>query len=179
MTEWKNDELAKIVAADDLHISPFRDDGVTYGTPTWIWSVVVGGELYVRPYHGRNSRWYQAALRQKAGRITVAGITKEVSFDHVDGPVNDRIDDAYRAKYNGSPYLPPIDRRKTELGDCQDSSPRNKRNQTMSSNPPRSAVTLPTFALFRPRLQSTRRRPSPTTSGDGRDYRPATAASSP
>src|SRR5215203_6002659 len=21
---------------DDLHISPFRDDGVTYGTPTWI-----------------------------------------------------------------------------------------------------------------------------------------------
>jgi pimeloyl-ACP methyl ester carboxylesterase len=41
MTTWSEDELRKIVAADDLHISPFREDGVTHGTPTWIWSVVV------------------------------------------------------------------------------------------------------------------------------------------
>ena len=34
--------------ADDLHISPFREDGVTYGTPTWIWSVAVDDALYVR-----------------------------------------------------------------------------------------------------------------------------------
>ena len=108
MAEWTKDELTKIAAADDLHISPFRDDGITYGTPTWIWSVVVDGELYVRAYNGQGSRWYQAALRQKAGRITVAGITKEVSFERVDGPVNDRVDDAYRAKYKGSPYLPPM-----------------------------------------------------------------------
>ena len=39
MTLWSKDELHKIAQADDLHISPFRDDGVTYGTPTWIWSV--------------------------------------------------------------------------------------------------------------------------------------------
>ncbi|MBV9610868.1 MAG: DUF2255 family protein [Acidobacteriaceae bacterium] len=108
MAEWTKDELTKIAAADDLHISPLRDDGVTYGTPTWIWSVVVDGELYARAYNGQGSRWYQAALRQKAGRITVAGITKEVSFERVDGPVNDRLDDAYRAKYKGSPYLPPM-----------------------------------------------------------------------
>ena len=108
MAEWTKDELTKIAAADDLHISPFRDDGVTYGTPTWIWSVVVDGELYARAYNGQGSRWYQAALRQKAGRITVAGITKEVSFERVDGPVNDRVDDAYRAKYKRSPYLPPM-----------------------------------------------------------------------
>jgi hypothetical protein len=108
MAEWTKDELAKIAAADDLHISPFRGDGVTYGTPTWIWSVVVDGELYVRAYNGQDSRWYQAALRQKAGRITVAGITKEVTFERVDGPVNDRIDEAYRAKYKGSPYLAPM-----------------------------------------------------------------------
>jgi hypothetical protein len=108
MAEWTKDELTKIAAADDLHISPFRDDGVTYGTPTWIWSVMVHGELYVRAYNGQNSRWYQAALRQKAGRIMVAGITKEVSFERVDGPVNARIDEAYRTKYKGSPYLPPM-----------------------------------------------------------------------
>jgi Uncharacterized protein conserved in bacteria (DUF2255) len=39
--KWSPDELQKIAASDGLHISPFRDDGVTYGTPTWIWSVVV------------------------------------------------------------------------------------------------------------------------------------------
>jgi hypothetical protein len=105
MTTWRKDELQKIAEADDLHISPYRDDGVTYGTPTWIWSVAVGNDLYVRAYNGRNSRWYQAALRQQAGRITVAGITKQVTFEPVDGPINERIDDAYRAKYQGSSYL--------------------------------------------------------------------------
>jgi hypothetical protein len=108
MNDWSKDELQKIAGTDDLHIAPFRDDGVTYGTPTWIWSVVVGDALYVRPYNGTNSRWYQAAMRQTAGRITAAGMTKEVAFESVDGPINDRIDDAYRAKYASSPYLPPM-----------------------------------------------------------------------
>lgn len=108
MSAWPKHELAKIAGTDDLHISPFRDDGVTYGTPTWIWSVVVDNALYVRAYSGQKSSWYQAALRQKRGRITVAGITKEVTFQHVDGPINDRIDDAYRAKYKRSRYLDPM-----------------------------------------------------------------------
>jgi len=108
MAEWTKDELTKMAAADDLHIAPFRDDGVTYGTPTWIWSVVVEGELYVRAYNGQNSRWYQAALKQKAGRITVAGIRKEVTFERVDGLVNNHVDDAYRAKYKNSRYLAPM-----------------------------------------------------------------------
>ncbi|MCL6586302.1 MAG: DUF2255 family protein [Anoxybacillus sp.] len=105
MAGWSNEELRRIDETDDLHISPFREDGKTYGTPTWIWSVVVGDSLYVRAYNGQNSRWYQAAIRQKAGRITVAGMTKEVAFELVDGPINDLIDDAYREKYKGSPYL--------------------------------------------------------------------------
>ncbi|MEJ2007635.1 MAG: DUF2255 family protein [Acidobacteriota bacterium] len=108
MTAWPKDELRKIAEADDLHISPFREDGKTYGTPTWIWSVVVGDALYVRAYNGRKSRWHQAAVRQKAGRITVAGMTKEVTFEPIDGPINDLVDDAYRAKYRGSPYLSPM-----------------------------------------------------------------------
>ena len=78
---------------------------MTYGTPTWIWSVAVDGTLYVRAYNGRSSRWYQAAIWQKAGRITAAGMTREVRFDPVDGPINDLIDEAYRVKYRDSPYL--------------------------------------------------------------------------
>jgi hypothetical protein len=108
MTTWPKDELRKIAAADDLHISPFREDGVTYGTPTWIWSVAVDDALFVRGYNGQDSRWYQAAVRQKAGRIIAAGLTQEVTFEPVDGPINDRIDDAYRAKYHDSPYLSPM-----------------------------------------------------------------------
>ena len=108
MTTWLKDELRKIAEADDLHISPFREDGVTHGTPTWIWSVAVDDALYVRPYNGQNSRWYKAAMRQKAGRITAAGITKEVSFERVNDAANDRIDDVYRTKYKGSPYLKPM-----------------------------------------------------------------------
>jgi hypothetical protein len=108
MKTWPEDELRKIAEADDLHISPFREDGATYGTPTWIWSVAVDDALYVRAYNGQKSRWYQAAVRQKLGRITAAGMTKQVAFDPVGGRINDLVDDAYRAKYKGSPYLKPM-----------------------------------------------------------------------
>ncbi|MGX9147789.1 DUF2255 family protein [Mesorhizobium sp. 128a] len=105
---WQDQELQRIAQSDDLHIAPFREDGKTYGTPTWIWSVVVDGDLYVRGYNGQKSRWYQAAIRQKAGRIAAAGMTKEVSFEPVDRAANDRIDEAYRRKYSTSPYLAPM-----------------------------------------------------------------------
>ena len=105
MTAWAPKELRRIAERDDLRIAPFREDGVTCGTPTWIWSVAVDGDLYVRAYNGQSSRWHQAAVRQKAGRIIAAGLTKEVAFAPVEGAINDRIDEAYRAKYRGNPYL--------------------------------------------------------------------------
>jgi len=108
MTDWTPEELQQIATSDDLHVSPFREDGVTYGTPTWIWSVVVDGALFVRAYNGRDSRWYKAAIGKKAGRIRAAGTTKDVSFAPVEGPVNDRIDEAYREKYRGSRFLGPM-----------------------------------------------------------------------
>jgi len=106
--EWPQERLRSIANSDDLHIAPLREDGVTYGTPTWIWSVVVDGALYARAYNGRSSRWHRAALRQKAGRITAARVTKDVAFERVEGAVNDAIDEAYRKKYRRSPYLQPM-----------------------------------------------------------------------
>ena len=88
ITTWSKDEPRRIAEADDLHISPFREDGVTYGTPTWIWSVSAKRAL-LRAYNGPKSRWYQTALRQKAGRIIAGGMTKEVTFEPVDGPIDD------------------------------------------------------------------------------------------
>jgi len=104
--KFSSEQLQQIDQADDLKISPFREDGVTYGTPTWIWEVIVEGNLYVRAYNGTSSRWYQAALKQKAGRIHAAGIIKNVSFEPVfEKNLNEKIDRAYQSKYNESPYM--------------------------------------------------------------------------
>ena len=108
MTSWSQKDLRRIAQTDDLHISPYRADGVTPGTPTWIWSVVVNDALYVRAYNGTSSRWHQAALGQRAGRIRAAGGDWEVGFEPVDGTVQEAIDAAYRTKYAGSPYLAPM-----------------------------------------------------------------------
>ena len=92
---------------------------MTYGTPTWIWSVVVGVALYVRGYNGQDSRWYQAAVRQGAGRITAAGITKEVTFEPVDDPIR-----SYRRRLPEEVSRQPVpesdDRRTRPLGGRED-----------------------------------------------------------
>jgi hypothetical protein len=114
--KWTSDELKKISGADDLKISPFREDGKTYGTPTWIWNVAVKGELYVRAYHGIKSRWYQAALMQKAGQIHAAGMVKKVSFEPVaEAATNGLIDLAYTSKYKGNPFVPAMVSEKVKL----------------------------------------------------------------
>ena len=66
------------------------------------------GELYVRAYNGRESSWFQAAIREGAGRIRAAGRTEEVAFEPADDRILERVDDAYREKYEGSRYLRPM-----------------------------------------------------------------------
>ncbi|MBK9695984.1 MAG: DUF2255 family protein [Propionibacteriaceae bacterium] len=107
-TTWPQATLTAIDTADDLKISPLRPDAVTFGTPTWIWSVVVDGELYVRGYNGTASRWYQAAMARPEGRIHAAGQVHDVTFEAAPADLTDAIDDAYRVKYASSPYLPPM-----------------------------------------------------------------------
>jgi hypothetical protein len=92
MSSWSTDALRTMATTDDLHISPYRGDGRTYGTPTWMWSVAVDDARDVRAYNGKHSRWYQAALRQKAGWVTAAGITHDTSCEPVNGALNDRAD---------------------------------------------------------------------------------------
>ena len=99
------EEIALIAQKDDFHIAPFREDGVTTGTPTWIWSVSVDDQLFVRAYSGTSSSWYRAAMKQKAGKIKAAGTVKTVRFEAVTGDINEKIDEAYRVKYRSSPYL--------------------------------------------------------------------------
>jgi len=108
VSAWPAETLERIAASDDLHIAPFRADGVTTGTPTWIWSVVVNGRLFVRAWNGPRSRWFRSALAQRAGMITAAGDSYDVVFAPADPALQASIDAAYSAKYADSPYLPPM-----------------------------------------------------------------------
>ncbi|WP_017547479.1 DUF2255 family protein [Salinicoccus carnicancri] len=107
---WRTEQLEQFKEADDMHVSPFYNDGRTLGTPTWIWSVVVEGHLYVRAYNGQDSRWYQSAKVQQAGQIQLAQQTFDVKFKPVenDKTLDEEINRAYQDKYGESPYLPPM-----------------------------------------------------------------------
>jgi hypothetical protein len=61
-----------------------------------IWAVVVDDEVYVRSYRGERGAWYRRALRD--GRMTLEGIDVCVEPEH-DSELNERISDAFRAKY--------------------------------------------------------------------------------
>jgi hypothetical protein len=106
MKTWSDAELSHFAASDDLHVSPLREDGRTAGTPTWIWSVVVDGGLFVRAYNGTSSRWYRAALARPDGQIRSSGRVHDVRFAPVESVGSNAIDDAYREKYGTSRYLP-------------------------------------------------------------------------
>jgi hypothetical protein len=61
-----------------------------------IWAVVVDGDAYVRSYHGETGAWYRRALRH--GRLELEGIEARVEPAR-DPQLNERISDAFRAKY--------------------------------------------------------------------------------
>lgn len=106
MTHWTAEQLTVIEQNQDLFVSPFRPDGHTYGTPTQTWALVVDGDVYVRAANGPQSRWYQAAIAQKAGRVRVGGQAFDVTFESAPHADQAAIDSAYEAKYPGSSAVP-------------------------------------------------------------------------
>jgi hypothetical protein len=89
-----------------LFVSPYREDGATYGTTTQTWALVVDGKVYVRAANGQSSRWYQAAVTQRAGRVRVGGTYWDVTFEPAGTDDEAAIDAAYEAKYPGSTAVP-------------------------------------------------------------------------
>src|ERR1700683_5070904 len=94
MSAWSTEDLRLIADNDDLFVSPFREDGTTYGTPTQTWALIVDGGVYVRAAHGQESGWYRAAMSQKAGRVRVADKNSEVTFEPASDDVSAAIDAA-------------------------------------------------------------------------------------
>lgn len=106
---WTTAELDKISNAEELEIAPRRPDG-TLRRPVPIWVVRVGEGLYVRSYKGSDGAWWRAANASREGWIRAGGVEKEVAIEaEADPALNDRIDDAYNAKYGRYPqYVAPM-----------------------------------------------------------------------
>ncbi|MBE1581974.1 DUF2255 family protein [Nonomuraea angiospora] len=110
MASWTSEELARIGTAEELEIAPVRDDG-TPRAPVPIWVVRDGDDLYIRSYRGTDGAWYRTARAGHRAHIAAGGIDKDVTLaEENDSGVNDRIDEAYRAKYHryGSTYVIPM-----------------------------------------------------------------------
>ncbi|MCX4428827.1 DUF2255 family protein [Streptomyces mirabilis] len=105
MTGWTSRQLDTIATADDFRTAPFRGDGVTPGTLIWVWAVHVADAIFVRS-ENPESRWFAAAIRQRAGIASFGDFSGPVVFTHVtDGPTKDLVDAAYTAKYGDDPYF--------------------------------------------------------------------------
>ena len=102
MTEWTNEELTKIEAADELEIASLRRDGTRRG-PLTIWVVRHGDDLYVRSVNGRTGSWFRGTQARHEGRIRAGGIAKDVTFVDADHDLDDEIDATYRTKYRRYP----------------------------------------------------------------------------
>ncbi|HSG43094.1 MAG TPA: DUF2255 family protein [Anaerolineales bacterium] len=109
MTAWTDDELNKIENAEELRIASLRSDG-TLRKKVIIWVVRVGNDIYIRCVNRREGTWFRGVLTRNEGRIWAGVMEKDVAFvEETDPEVNDRIDEAYLAKYHRYPqYVAPM-----------------------------------------------------------------------
>jgi hypothetical protein len=98
MRAWTHDELDRIGAAQELEIAPVRRNG-DLRTPTTIWAVRAGEDLYVRAAYGPSTGWHRVALRSGAGHIAAGGLERDVTIEAAATNVYDAVDAAYRDKY--------------------------------------------------------------------------------
>jgi len=98
MSDWTDEELRKIDAAEELAVASVGSNGAI-GTTTTIWVVRVRDDLFVRSVRGEAGHWYRDTRERHEGRISAGGVTKDVAFEDPDPDLADRIDKAYRHKY--------------------------------------------------------------------------------
>ena len=107
MPMWSPQILRTVDSTDDLHVAPYREDGETPGTLIWVWSVVVHHSIFVRSANP-DSRWFAAALRERAGIVRAADYEGPVTFTPVtDEALKDKVDGAFVEKYTDAPYFSP------------------------------------------------------------------------
>ncbi len=104
MSTWAVDTLSRIASSDDFHVAPFREDGATPGTAIWVWSAVVDDHVFERSSKA-GSRWFAAAVNTGGGLVSSARYSGGVIFELVvDETMKDRVDQAFKAKYETDPF---------------------------------------------------------------------------
>lgn len=96
---WTPEELSRVGAAQELHVSSRRADGTLRPYVT-IWTVRAGDNVYIRSAYGPNNGWFRRAQASGVGRIRVGGVERDVSFTEPPADVHPDIDAAYHAKYD-------------------------------------------------------------------------------
>ncbi len=99
MSAWTEEELAKIGKAMELQITSRRRDGSLRPYVT-IWVVRSGNGIYVRSAYGHDNGWFQRALSSGEGRISAAGVERDVAFEEPGAAVDAELHAAYHAKYD-------------------------------------------------------------------------------
>jgi hypothetical protein len=95
---WTHDELTSMDGVDELGIASRRPDGSLRPDVT-IWFVRVGDDLYVRSAYGHDNPWFQRALAAGEGRIRIAALERDVTFEVPAPDVADAVTQAFEAKY--------------------------------------------------------------------------------
>jgi hypothetical protein len=81
-----------------VQITSRRHDG-TLRNPVTVWVVRDGDSLYLRSVKGPAGAWFRGAEESHEGRIRAGGVEKDVTFVDASHDVDDKVDAAYRAKY--------------------------------------------------------------------------------
>jgi hypothetical protein len=108
MAGWNADELRRIADAEELEIAPLRRNG-ELRSPTPVWVVRAGDDLYVRAAYGSGSGWYGVARTSRQAEISAGGVRKHVAIEDADEAVLGNVDAGYRSKY-GSRYASIVDK---------------------------------------------------------------------
>ena len=89
--------LVRIEEAEEVEMRVARGDGTPTARPIWI--VVVDGAPYVRSYLGERGLWYRRACAEGRAELGVEGHDVPVAIVPAAGELDERVSDAYRAKY--------------------------------------------------------------------------------
>jgi hypothetical protein len=89
--------------SQEVDIETRSPKGRTHAVPIWV--VVDGGEVFVRTYRGKTSRWYRELLAGPGALIVEGRRVRVRAVAATDGVSVKRASDGYRRKYARSGSL--------------------------------------------------------------------------
>ena len=102
---WSEEQVREFAERSEVEVVA-PEGGGAERAPVTVWAVVADGVPYLRSFRGAQGRWYRRMRRNPDGAVRVGGARLPVHCEPVtDEDVRRAVDDAYRRKYGGSPYV--------------------------------------------------------------------------